>query len=485
MFSENLKKKGFFFNAIDTIIQHDSIYHYKFNLNQKIDSITIELPKNSSPKTIVIPITNIEPYLNKKTKELDKQGFTFSKVSLNNIHLNTNKLYASLNINTSNKRYVDTVLIKGYNNFPKAFIKHFFKIKENTIYNKDLLTTISTNFKSLDFASEIKPSDVLFSNDSTLIYLYIKKNRTNSFDGLLGFNSNDDGALIFNGHIDLQLNNLLNTGETFNLNWQANGETSQNIIINTRMPFIFKSPISTDLTFELFKQDSSFINSKFQTDLIYNLSAKTSAFLNFETTTSNTTTNTQTDLTDNLNSKFFGLGLIYQKQTDTVFNTKDLFLNVSAKFGQREHHNKNQNQFKFQTEASYLYALNAKHALYIRNRTDILNSPNYYENELFRIGGINTIRGVANQSIYTPNHSTFNLEYHFLVSNTSYIYSITDIAFIKDISSTPKNMSNLGLGYKLKLKNSLLNIFYVSTSATNELFRLNNPSLNLSVQTFF
>ena len=39
----------------------------------------------------------------------------------------------------------------------------------------------------LKFASEIKTPEVLFAKDSTNLYMYIEKAKSNSFDGFLGF----------------------------------------------------------------------------------------------------------------------------------------------------------------------------------------------------------------------------------------------------------------------------------------------------------
>ena len=72
----------------------------------------------------------------------------------------------------------------------------------------------------------IKFPEILFEQDSTTVYLYLQKTKTNKFDGLIGFNTNDQGKLKFNGYIDLYLNNLLNKGESLSINWKSNSESS-------------------------------------------------------------------------------------------------------------------------------------------------------------------------------------------------------------------------------------------------------------------
>ena len=114
----------------------------------------------------------------------------------------------------SESRRIDKVFTKGYPDFPKKFIKHHFKITPKTVFQQKVLANCSKSIKSLDFVREIKKPEVLFTNDSTLLYIYLKKKRANRFDGLVGFTTTEtDNKLQFNGYIDLALQNLLNKGE--------------------------------------------------------------------------------------------------------------------------------------------------------------------------------------------------------------------------------------------------------------------------------
>ena len=47
----------------------------------------------------------------------------------------------------------------------------------------------------------------------------------------------------------------------------------------------------------------------------------------------------------------------------------------------------------------YIFNLNYKNSIYLKNSTQLLNSENYLTNELFRFGGINSIRGFNENSI--------------------------------------------------------------------------------------
>ena len=96
----------------------------------------------------------------------------------------------------------------------------------------------------MQFISEIKPPEVLFTKDSTLLYIYFKKQQNNSFDGIVNFTSKEDGGVLFNGNINLKLNNVLNTGERFELFWNSIGEERQEFKLSTNLPYILNSKFS-------------------------------------------------------------------------------------------------------------------------------------------------------------------------------------------------------------------------------------------------
>ncbi|MCD8518567.1 MAG: hypothetical protein LRY32_02580, partial [Flavobacterium sp.] len=60
--------------------------------------------------------------------------------------------------------------------------------------------------------NQIKYPEILFTTDSAKIFVYVEKSKPNKFDGFIGFSNDDQSKLTFNGYLDLQLQNILNTG---------------------------------------------------------------------------------------------------------------------------------------------------------------------------------------------------------------------------------------------------------------------------------
>ncbi|QNM84250.1 hypothetical protein H9W90_08495 [Polaribacter pectinis] len=487
-----LKSKGYFTNTLDSIKKTAYSLISYFSLNEKTESAVITLPHNKidiknvevKNNSFSIPIEKLQPTLLQISKTLDYQGKSFSKVNLKNIKLKNKILFADLEVLQSKKRNIDKVIIKGYDAFPKSYIKHFFNINDKTIFNKDKIIELTNESKSLQFIKEIKPPEVLFKKDSTLLYMYLKKHQNNSFDGLINFASKENGDILFNGHVDLKINNTLNRGEKFELFWNSIGDERQEFKISTEVPYIFNSVFTPNISFSIYKQDSTFLNTTFNAKLFYNLNSRVKIAFTYDAENSE---NLQEKISNNIetfNNYFLGFKFVYSiPKNDFFFNDK-FSLEINPNLGKRKTKAISSNQFKLETTASYLWDISDRSSIFIRNSTGFLNSDDFIDNELFRIGGANSIRGFNEQSIYTKRYTFFNLEYRFLSSQKSYLYTILDIG---NINTTFKNenLLGIGLGYLFTTKNSQINLSTITGKNSSKNFDFKNSKLIISWKSYF
>lgn len=492
--SSFLKNIGYFTNSINKITKIDTTYIAEFSLGDKIEKVIIRNASKETIKllnlpekndTIQIPIAQLQFLLNAISKKLDKEGKSFSKVQLSDIEIKEKVIFADLKIHESTQRTINKVLIKGYELFPKAHIKHYFNIKENTVFNREKIEEISTSTRSLQFVKETKKPDVLFTKDSTLLYIYLKKKQNNSFDGLVNFTSKEKGGVLFNGHLDLKLNNILNSGERFELFWNSIGEEKQEFNVSTEIPYVVNTPITPSIFFTLFKQDSTFLNTEFKTNLSYNINSKTKIAATYSNVNSkNLQENTTTNSVEEFKNSFWGFMFYYSTPRNDDFYNDKFFLKIHPTFGYRDSKISTTRQIKIELTTSYIWDLSQRSSIFIKNKTGYLTSDDYLDNELYRIGGANSIRGYNEQSIYTNRFSAFNIEYRFLTSQTSYLYSITDIARINS-GTNNETLLGLGIGYLFKTNNSQINISTaVGKNASNK-FDFNTSKIIIGWKNYF
>jgi hypothetical protein len=485
--SNYLKNLGYFTNTVDEIEKENKKFTAFYSLNNKIENAIIKINSDSEVyfenskiknSTISIPIINLQTTLSKISKKLDEQGKSFSKVQLKNILIKDETLFADLFINQSKKRGINSVIVKGYEKFPKSYLKNHFNIKSNTVINQHKINEISKASINLPFIKEIKSPEILFTKDSTLLYLYFNKKQNNSFDGIISFASKENGDVLFNGNSDLSFNIILDTGEKFELFWNSIGEEKQEFKLSTEIPYIFNSKISPQISFSIYKQDSTFLNTKFDSKLFYNLNSKTKIAFTYNSESSE---NLKSELSNNIetfSNYFLGFQFQYRIPKNDFFLNDRFYLEINPTIGKRKTDNELSNQFKIETSMSYIWDLNLRNSIYIKNKIGYLNSDTFINNELFRIGGANSIRGFNEQSLLVNKYTYFNLEYRYLTSKKSYLYTITDIGSLK-VNLKNENILGLGLGYFFTAKKSQINI---STSlATSNSQSTDYKSLKLNI----
>ena len=500
--SLKLSKIGFLENYIESIHKKDSILTTYFFLGMNTQQIILnysnsdislnllnQLSISHNQSQFFLTINQIPNFLNSIVSEYEKRGDSFIQASLKNITKSKDGLIADLHIIKSTNRTIDHIIVKGYEKFPQSFIKHYLNLKIGSVFNTSKLKEVSTSIQSLSFISEIKSPEILFAKDSTTIYLYLQKNKNNKFDGLIGFSSNESGKLKFNGYLDLSLNNIFNKGESISVYWKSNGEDRKffNVEINT--PFIFGSPISPKATFNIYKQDSTFLNTKANIDIIYLFNPKNSLSVMFQTESSNNLSETfQNSNIETFKNTFYGMSYTF-KQPDFQRSFQNKFyISISALWGNRtiSSNMEKETQSKYEILTYYLWSLNSKNSIFIQNNSGTLLSNILYTNELYRIGGANSIRGFNEESIFSSTFSVMNIEYRYNISPTSYLYSITDYAYVQNkVINTNTSLYGFGLGYNYKTKSGLIDISYALGKQKKTPFDFNNSKFHIKLTQYF
>ena len=131
-----------------------------------------------------------------------------------------------------------------------------------------------------------------------------------------------------------------------------------------------------------------------------------------------------------------------------------------------------------------MWDIGKKNTIFFKNNSGYLKSDNFLNNELFRIGGANTIRGFNEQSIYANYFSTFTMEYRFLTSQESYIYSITDLASVGN-GINNENLLGIGIGYLFKTSSSVINLSTAVGKSTSNRFNFNKSKIIISWKNYF
>ena len=115
-----------------------------------------------------------------------------------------------------------------------------------------------------------------------------------------------------------------------------------------------------------------------------------------------------------------------------------------------------------------------------------MSSDIYIINELYRFGGINSIRGFNENSLQGNFFSSLLSEYRYVVAPNLYVHSIIDYGYYNDKTSASRgNLIGLGFGFGLATKNGLFNVVYENGSTNEQEIKGSNSIVHVSFKTQF
>jgi hypothetical protein len=481
--SEKLSKNGYLdHNIIETKKINDSTFTSIIDLKSKTKEVHIYIGANHSffydvkikNDTLIIPYRELENYLNQKTLDAEKAGFALNKIKLENIQKKKSIIYATLNFKSEKKRTVNSIILTQTDDskrdyFPKGHFKQLNKKYLNKTFNQETIKQLHNDINAFEFITQTKYPEILFTNDSTKVYTYIEKRKANTFDGYIGFSNDENKKTTLNGYLDLSLLNTLRTGEQFSLYWKSDGNQQKTFNTKIEIPYIFQSSLGIKAQLNIFKQDSTFQNTKTAIDLGYFLNYNSRLYLGYQSTESSDIQNTNNTTISDYKNSYITSTLEYKK-TDYL-NTllpKKASLSLIIGYGKRNTNNSPQTvesskQFYTNLNLSYNFELNKKNFIFLNPQIFYLKSQNYITNELFRFGGTNSVRGFAENSLQGNFASMLLTEYRYKVSNNLYINSIIDFAIYQDLTNNQnlnklQKLSGVGIGTTIQTTSGLLRI---------------------------
>jgi outer membrane protein assembly factor BamA len=502
LLKNKLNRQGYIDTTIENITKEDdTLFKAQLSLGNRINRIQINydltfntelltfIDQTSGDMNFELDILQLETSLEQLNSKIAEKGDPFSTLQLINISkFNSDLIIADLKIVTNQKRRIDKIIIKGYEKFPQSYLKRFLKLRTGKSFNLNAIKEKVGSLEELRFASQIKDPEVLFTKDSTTLYLYLEKTKTNNFDGFLGFGTNETTNKIeFDGYLDLKLINNLNFGETLNLFYKSDEIDQQTLRVDADLPYLFSSPVGLQVGLNIFRKDSTFLNAKQYAKINYQINAQHRIGAGITSTNSTNLLENDTAELNDYNSNYYTLNYNFTQAQfyDPLFPINFQF-ELSTGFGERTNDLGDQKQSLFNLDTYKIVNLNQKNSIYTRINGAVLTSNDYLDNELFRFGGINSIRGFEENSLVANLYGVINTEYRYRLSNSIYIHTVIDAAYFENqLADSKEKLFGFGFGFGLLTNSGLFRLNYSSGKTENRQFKLSDSKVHLSLTATF
>ena len=410
------------------------------------------------------------------------------------------------------------------------FLYQYLSIAPNEVYTQSKAKRIQKLLNELPFVQLNKDPLIWFEEKDSMAYIVldVKTKNANRFDGIVGFqpqaNANGGTNLGLTGNLNLDLLNIFGGAERLKLEWQQLRPETQNLKIQATAPYILPNmPIGVDGTFELYKRDTSYLDLNASLGLQFSLAASQYVKFFWETRQTNLLSINKPQViqskvlpsTLDTRTNIFGFSLNWQ-QLDYQFNPRKGYKTM-AKIGYASRTvlpNNTINDLKSTTDPTFnfasLYSLLPSASNQIRlewlaeyywplSRNTCFKSGikggalaqptnSLSLNELYRIGGTNTIRGFDAESLYSNLYNVTTAELRLLFSTNSYFSVFADWAYVQSKSRTQNLTDQLigfGAGLALETKIGIFGISYALGSSQQIPLELKNAKVHFGYVNLF
>ena len=443
-------------------------------------------------------------------------GYPFAKVSLKNVEIIDNKIKAQLFADKGILYHIDSIRVYGKVKIKNLFLQHYLDIANGSIYNYQKLKQVSKLIQELPFLQEQQPWDLSMLGTGATLNLYLEPKKSSEINVLVGFvpANTITGKAQITADVHLNLKNTLGAGEGILLNWQQLQPQSPRLNLGYTHPYLLNSKFGIDLSFDLLKRDSSYLQLNGILGIQYVISpSKTlkvfyqneqSFLLSGGVDTNQIIYSKMLPPNIDVGSGNFGLGYHFVNTNYRLNPRRGNELEITATAGIRRTSKNNDivnlkdpsnpsfdfnslydtiklksYRFKIIAQGSHYFPVGKSSTLKTALSAGLIQSPQVFQNELFRIGGYKILRGFDEESIYANQYAVFTGEYRYLVGINSYFFGFSDVGFTKTIYNAIQYSNSFvsgGIGLAFETKFGLLNLSYALGKRNDVKFDIRNSS---------
>lgn len=523
---QNLNSKGYIEASIDSIIKQEETHAYIYvgkqyafssleNGNLSDEVLKKIRFKEKNYENQVFSFSQIEEMQQNVLDYYQNRGYAFAETYLDSFMLDKQNVYSKIYAKPHELFIIDTIIVEGKTKTTSRYLQNYLGIKKGDLYSQSKIEKISQKLAQLNFAKETRKPQMVFVDGKVKIYVFIEKQKSNEFDVLIGILPNDEltnRKVTITGEGKLHLFNSFGVGEEIYVNFKQLRPQTQNVDLELNYPFLLNLPVGVNGMFNLYKNDTSFLNLNTKAGVVYPFNGADYLQLFYQSQISNVLSydtlsvrNTQ-DLPEILDrtSNHFGLQMHFQK-LDYIFSPRKGYdITFSGSVGLKKIKENStltsiesslyddikllSTNFSFELDFKYYIPILKKHSILIANSSNFFVSKDILENEKFRIGGAKTLRGFDEEEIFSPYFSIFSLEYHFSLSKNAYFYTFGDLAVVEDIRLGSKSIDTpfgFGVGATFETKGGIFSLSYGLGKQLDNKIELKNGKIHFGYINLF
>ena len=403
----------------------------------------------------------------------EKSGYPFAKVSLGEISFEEEKdslgARIVLVIEEGILARISHLRVDGNTTTKASVIVREARIAEGEIFRGDQPEKVKERLQKLQLFSTVSLPELYVHDDGSVgLAVKVAEGNPNRFDGVVGYvpaSGGSDGYVT--GLADVQFRNIFGTGRRFAARWFRETQSSQEINLQYREPWVASLPVNAELGYFQRKQDSTYIRNAFRVAADLMATDQLSLGLVFSSEQVTPTEGFGQRMVSESRAVDIGFVVSYDSRDDPVTPTSGFnyrteyatgFKEITSSYLQGQDNRSATQKLSFDFEfvtspfEKQVIAMN----LYARD----FRSSAVEVSDLFRLGGANTLRGYREGQFLGSRVAWTNLEYRFLAGQRSYVFGFIDAGYVltpdrPEVGLVRQEMNMVGYGAGLRVDTPL------------------------------
>ncbi len=501
---------GYLDAQIDTVVKDSTVYlsivtgnqYSVTNLQWSYDSLPVLFtPPAMGGRHKDKSLTWVANQMKSMLSYCENNGYPFAGITPTSLTAAGNQIAMTLSLKPGPYIVLDSLALRSDDRLPAKYIRHYLDFRPGQPYNESRLRSFDKKIKEIPFLTATAPTEIAFTPGKADVYLFLQRKKASFFNGIIGIRPDDQsGRIHITGDAEVKLVNAFHSGEEFYINWRKLQPQTQDLAVKIHLPYLLSTPIGLDCSLKLYKRDSSYTSTILHGGLVFAFGGTNylKAFIERNITNQLATYFSSLPIR-NIHATLYGLSTRWEQLDYRLNPRKGYRFEIQLATGVRQLSPQQVQTTEPKTTERYsLYKGDWDNEFYIptfRKQTIRLGfmggsmiSKQMYDNELYRIGGVRTLRGIDEESIYAGTWGVANVEYRFLLEENGAIYAFYDQGWYekKGVTQyTHDTPSGFGLGINLEVGTGVFTFNYALGQQFDNPIRLRNAKISFGFRSVF
>jgi outer membrane protein insertion porin family len=387
-------------------------------------------------------------------------------------------LHITLLINEGKRVTIDEINVVGNKETDPAVVVRETRFASGEVYNPAKVAAIKPRLARLNIFADVSEPEIYMRDQKGGLLIKVREGNTNTFDGVIGYipgtPSGESGYVT--GLASIAMRNLFGTGRKLSFRWQREDRHSQELGIRYVEPWVFNFPANLGGGFFQRQQDTSYVRRvlDFKAELMLSEELSVALLLASESVIPSADSQASA-ITRVFRSTMisYGAELQYDTRDDIYSPISGARYRTDYQYGRKRVSNippslasqvaRRVTVQRFSLDLDVYLSTFSRQVLAFGVHGRELRGGQLEEGEMYRFGGMRTLRGYRENQFLGSRVAWSNTEYRFLLARRSFLYGFVDAGYYlrpaDEVRGLPRTDAfKYGYGIGLQLETGLGNL---------------------------